>query len=229
MNPEQVLARLWQERAVAIIRTEAQETAHRAMESAVRGGFRMVEFTLGCPGAYELIAEWSKRDEITVGVGTVLEPGQAKRAVEAGARFVVSPVTDEAVIATSLDLGVAVMPGAGTATEMARAHKAGAHLQKLFPAPANGPDFVRTLLGPLPFLRLVPTSGVRIDNVAAWFAAGVFGVGFVSSLFDPDNLRRGDFDAIEERALGCIAATRASDRPAGAKYTVPERREPAIP
>lgn len=222
MTPEQVLARLWQERAVAIIRTEPQETAHRAMEAAVRGGFRIVEFTLGCPGAYELIAEWSQRDEITVGVGTVLEPGQAERAVEAGAQFVVSPVTDEAVIATALNLGVAVMPGAGTATEMASAHRAGAHLQKLFPAPVNGPDFVRMLLGPLPFLRVVPTSGVRADNVGAWFSAGVFGVGFVSSLFDPVALRCGDFDSIEERALRCLEATRAAERPAGTEHCYSE-------
>ncbi len=213
MNEQDFLRRAFEARATAILRTDDQETAARAMEAAVRGGFRLIEFTLGCPGAYELIEEFARREDLLVGVGTVLEPRQARRAVDAGASFVVSPATDEAVIRTALELGAVAMPGAYTATEMVLAQRSGAQLQKLFPAPANGPEYARMLLGPLPGLRLVPTSGVTPDNVADWFAAGVFGVGWVASLFDADDLRTGRFDNVEERARQCLAATRKATRP----------------
>lgn len=211
MSDNQVLQRFGQERAAAIIRTPSQERAAAAMDAAVRGGFRIVEFTLGCRGAFELVEDFAARDEnLIVGVGTVLTSEDAQRAVRAGASFIVSPTTDEAVIRTALDLGAVAMPGAFTATELHAAYRAGAQLQKLFPAPANGPAYAGMLLGPLPFLNLVPTSGVTPDNTAAWFDAGVFAVGFVASLFDPDDLEADRFEAIELRARQCVAAVRAA-------------------
>lgn len=215
MGAEQVLERLWNERATAILRVDDHEVARQAMDAAVRGGFRFVEFTLGCPGALDLIEEFSSREELTVGVGTVLDPEEAEAAVQAGAEFVVSPVTDEAVIEATLELDVVAMPGGGTATEMTWAYRFGAQLQKFFPAPINGPEHVRMLLGPLPFLRIVPTSGVTAANVNEWIEAGAFAVGFVGSLFDPEMMAQGDFAAIETRARECLAATHAAQRPAG--------------
>lgn len=213
MTPEQFVEHLGTRRAVAILRTDDQERAARAMDAAVRGGFRILEFTLGCPGAYELVREFCARDEeLVIGVGTVLEPEQAERAVEAGARFIVSPVVDERVIDAAHAAGVAAMPGAFTATEMQRARRAGAQLQKLFPAPGNGPAYARMLLGPLPELRLVPTSGVTADNAADWLAAGVYALGFVASLFDADTIRDGRYEDIESRARACLrAVARASE------------------
>ena len=214
MSEQACLTRLHEERAVAIIRTDTQETAANAMNAAVRGGFRVIEFTLGCPGAYELVEDFLARDpDLVVGVGTVLTTEQARRAVAAGASFIVSPTTDAAVIRTTLELGAIAMPGDYTANELYSAHQAGAQLQKLFPAPALGPAYARMVLGPLPFLRLVPTSGVTADNAATWFEAGVFAVGFVASLFDPEDLREGRFDVIEQRARKCVEAARSALRP----------------
>jgi Entner-Doudoroff aldolase len=213
MSPDAVLERMWRERATAIIRTDSQRVAADAMSAAVDAGFRVIEFTLGCPGAFELVEEFAANDELIVGTGTVLEPEEARRAVEAGARFIVSPVTDERVIREAIDLGAVAMPGTYTATEMERAHRAGAHLQKLFPAPSLGPDYVRMLLGPLPFLRIVPTSGVTQDNAADWLRAGVFGVGFVASLFDPEAMRSRDYDKIGDRARRCLETVRSVSRP----------------
>jgi Entner-Doudoroff aldolase len=213
MSSKVLLQRIWRERATAIIRTDDQQVAADAMAAAVAGGFRVIEFTLGCPGAYELVEQFAASDELLVGVGTVLEPEQARRAVAAGARFIVSPVTDERVIHEAIELGALAMPGTFTATEMERAHRAGAHLQKLFPAPPDGPAYVRMLRGPLPFLRIVPTSGVTADNAAEWFEAGVYGVGFVASLFDPALLQARDYDAIRELATRCLTAAHAVARP----------------
>ncbi|GIW72705.1 MAG: bifunctional 2-keto-4-hydroxyglutarate aldolase/2-keto-3-deoxy-6-phosphogluconate aldolase [Planctomycetota bacterium] len=213
MEPQAFLQALWQQRASAILRTGERERARRAMEAAVAGGFRIVEFTLTTPGALELIAAFSRRDELIVGAGTVLAPEQARAAVAAGARFLVSPVVDEAVIAAARALGVAVVPGGQTPTELWRAHALGAPLLKLFPAPAGGPAWLRAVLGPLPGLRVMPTHGVEPDNAAAWLEAGAFAVGFTSSLFDPEVLAAGAFEAVTERARRCLAAVRGLARP----------------
>ena len=121
-----------------------------------------------------------------------------------------SPVVDEAILDEARRLGVCMLPGCHTPTELLRAHRAGAPVQKLFPAPASGPAFVRACLGPLPFLRIVPTSGVDADNARAWLDAGCYAVGFVASLFDPEMLAERRFDLIEERAARCVAAVRSA-------------------
>lgn len=208
MSPADFLTAFQSARASAILRTPLADAAGPAMDAAVRGGFRIVEFTLNTPGALELIAEFSKRDELIVGAGTVIEAAQVGEAVRAGARFIVSPVFDEAVVAQAGKLGVAAMPGCSTPSEMLAAHRAGAQLQKLFPAPGTGPTWVKQTLGPLPFLRIVPTSGVHLNNAAAYLKAGAFAVGFVQSLFDGNDLANGAFDRIEERAKKMLAAAK---------------------
>ena len=208
MNIDQFVSLLGQEKATAILRTDNHEKAALAMQAAIRGGFRVVEFTLTVPGVYELIQEFSDRDDVVVGSGTVLSADEAQKAVEAGAQFLVSPVVDEAVIRSANELGVASMPGTHTATEMLRAHRAGATFCKLFPAPASGPAYIKAILGPLPFLKIVPTSGVDHYNAAEWIAAGAYGVGFVAPLFEPDFIADSNWDAIEQRAVDCLRATR---------------------
>jgi Entner-Doudoroff aldolase len=210
MSPSDFVEFLGRHRASAILRTNVPGAAAPAMEAAVRGGFRIVEFTLTTPDALELIGAFAGRPDLVVGAGTVLTAEQARAAVDAGARFLVSPVVDEAVIETAVDLNVAVMPGTHTPTEMLRAHRAGAPLQKLFPAPGMGPAYVRSCLGPLPFLRIVPTNGVDLQNVAAWLTAGAFALGFVRPLFEPEDVREGRFDQVEQRAAELLAAVKAA-------------------
>ncbi len=206
MRPDEFLRFFEARRASAILRTPIAEAAKPAMEAALRGGFEVIEFTLTTPGVFELIAEFSRRPGIVVGAGTVLTTDEATQAVESGARFIVSPVVDEAVIDTAKTLGVAMMPGTHTPTEMLRAHRAGAQLQKLFPAPGIGAAYVKACMGPMPFLRIVPTSGVDAANAAAYFAAGAFAVGFVAPLFDADEVAAGRFDLIEQRARTLLEA-----------------------
>lgn len=206
MRPEEFVSFLHTHKASAILRTSISQAAKPAMDAALRGGFNVIEFTLTTPGALELIGEFSKRQGIVVGAGTVLTADDAKAAVDAGAAFLVSPVVDEAVIEAARSLDVAMMPGTHTPTEMLRAHRAGASLQKLFPAPGIGPAYIKACLGPMPFLRIVPTSGVDESNAAAYLQAGAFAVGFVTSLFDPDDLAAGRFDTVEQRARSLLAA-----------------------
>ncbi len=209
MNPERFVGLLGEVRASAILRSPTRETAVSAMEAAVRGGFRIIEFTLTIPGALDLVEEFSRRQDLVVGAGTVLTADEARSAVQRGAQFLVSPVMDPEVIAAGLSLDVAFIPGCHTPTEMLAAHRAGAPLQKLFPAPGIGPAYVRACLGPLPFLKIVPTHGVDATNARAWLDAGCHAVGFTHALFEADDLRVGRFDRIEERARTLLAALRS--------------------
>lgn len=203
MTPTEFVEAFGRARVSAILRTDDPRKAADAMSAALRGGFTIVEFTLTIPGVFELIREFSQREGVIVGAGTVLEVEQARQAVSAGARFLVSPIVDEAVIAAAGALGVAAMPGTHTPTEMYRAHKAGAQLCKLFPAPAGGPAWLRSVKGPMPFLKIVPTNGIDYENMDQWFAAGAFAGGFVASLFGND-IATGNWGAIESRARAIV-------------------------
>ena len=179
------------------------------MEAAIRGGFTILEFTLTIPGVFELVQDFSRREGVVVGTGTVMDAEDVRKSVDAGARFVVAPVVDEIVIEAARDLGVASMPGTHTPTEMLRAHRAGAQLCKLFPAPAGGPVWVKSVLGPMPYLKIVPTNGADEHNAADWINAGCHACGFVAPLFVPEDIANARWDAIEARAARCIEAVRS--------------------
>jgi Entner-Doudoroff aldolase len=206
MKPPEFVQLFGEIRASAILRTHDMQAARRAMEAAIEGGFRIVEFTLSIPSVFELIAEFAARADLVVGAGTVLTREDAVRAVEAGANFLVSPVVDEVVIEEAAALGVAAMPGCSTPTEMLRAHRAGAPLQKLFPLQGAGPQWVKQTLGPLPFLKIVPTAGVDLETAADYLRAGAFAVGYVNSLFLPQDIENGDWQAITRRAATMLRA-----------------------
>ena len=182
------------------MRTKENAVAREAMNAAVRGGFKVIEFTLTIPGVYELIAEFASKPGLIVGAGTILTAEEAQRAVDAGARFLVSPVVDKDVIQKAHELNVACIPGCSTPTEMLTAYRLGAPLQKLFPAPGTGPEWVRQALGPLPMLNIVPTSGVNPQNAEAYLDAGATAVGFTTSLFSLDVLAKRNYLEIETRA-----------------------------
>ena len=190
----------------AIIRTRDQTQASEAMHAVVRGGFRLVEFTMTTPGALELIGEFAGNADLLVGAGTVLTPEQAGQAVAAGARFIVSPVFDPEVVACCRALDVVGIPGTVTPTEMAAACRRGADFVKLFPFPwpTATAEYVAAVLGPLPHLRIFPTAGVTPENFVDILQAGAAGVGFVRSLFDPQEMARRDWASIEHRAADIV-------------------------
>ena len=201
MKADVFLDVLWQERASAVLRTSDRDAAKSAMEAAVLGGFRIIEFTLTIPGAMDLIKDFSWHSDLIVGAGTVLSVESAREAVSRGAKFLVSPVVDPEVIAAARELDVAIIPGAFTPTEMLAAYRLGAPLQKLFPGPPDGAKYVKACLGPMPFLRIVPShSSVDASNAVEYLQAGAYAVAFVGSLFDPLEIEQKKFSRIEERA-----------------------------
>lgn len=189
-----------QARVSAIIRADDESLAGDAMQAAVDGGFHVVEFTLTTPGALSLVERFFAAGTLTVGAGTVMSPGEARDAVSAGAEFLVSPIFDADVVAEAAKLDVPIIPGCYTPTEMETAHRHGADFIKVFPEPAGGVGFIRAIRGPLPHLPLFPTAGPTPENFIEYLEAGCVGVGFVRSLFDPQDLARGDLAAVRARA-----------------------------
>lgn len=189
-----------QARVSAIIRADDEGRAGDAMQAAVEGGFHVVEFTLTTPGALSLVERFSAAGTLTVGAGTVMSPGAAADAVSAGAEFLVSPIFDADVVAEAAKLDVPIIPGCYTPTEMETAHRHGADFIKVFPAPAGGVGFIHAIRGPLPHLPLFPTAGPTPENFIEYLEAGCAGVGFVRSLFDPQDMARGDLAAVRARA-----------------------------
>lgn len=206
MKSQEFVERLGRARAVAILRCGDAALAEAAMEAAIAGGFSIVEFTLSIPEVYELLARFSPRPGLIVGAGTVLTVAEAERCLAAGARFLVSPVLDLEVVRFAVERDVAILPGVHTPTELLAAQRAGAPLQKLFPAPAGGPSYLKACLGPLPFLKVVPTNGITAENARAWLDAGAFAVGVNAAIFAPDLLARRDFAAITAKSRAVLAA-----------------------
>ena len=182
-------------------------------EALLDGGIRAFELTLNAPESTALKAltaavRWSEGSGIVVGAGTVLSMESARRAIDAGAAFLVAPHLDTEVVAWAARDGIPMLPGAATPTEVLAAWRAGAAAVKVFPASTLGPSFIRELRGPLPDVPLLPTGGVTVGNAAAYIEAGAVAVGIGSWLFGG-----GSPSSIIERAreaVGVVAAARAS-------------------
>ena len=201
---EHIKSELLKTKISAIIRTDEHKVAEQAMQAAVDGGFRVVEFTLTTPGSLNLITQFRENDDLIVGAGTVMSPTIGQEAVEAGAQFLVSPVCNVHVIQEAEKLDVVSIPGTFTATEMETAHRAGADFVKLFPAPENVAEYIRFILAPLPYLKIFPTSGVNLDNMLDVLQAGAAGIGFVRPLFDPEMIRNKNYGGIRQRAEAIV-------------------------
>lgn len=140
-----------------------------------------------------------------VGAGTVTDADTARRAIDAGARFIVGPVFRRAVIDACHERNVPAMPGCFTPTEILDAWEAGADIVKVFPSTSLGPAFIKDVRAPLPQLKLMPTGGVSIENAADWLRAGAVAVGIGSALVDSTAVQAGDFAVLTQRAERLMA------------------------
>ena len=179
------LGPLLQSGVIAVVRVSEPVRLGPAARALAAGGVGAVEVTLTTPDAIDAIADLASDKGLAgcvIGAGTVLDESAARYVIDAGARFVVSPALNPAVIRACRDRGVPCLPGALTPTELLEAWRAGAPVVKLFPASAVGPGYIRDVLAPLPFLRLVPSGGVSLDNAGEWIRAGAAAVSVGTAL-----------------------------------------------
>jgi 2-dehydro-3-deoxyphosphogluconate aldolase / (4S)-4-hydroxy-2-oxoglutarate aldolase len=198
-------------RVVAVLRAENAARAEEVVDVLLTNGIRSLELTLTTRGALEVLERLAGNvpDGIDLGMGTVLTADEVDRAVDAGARFVVSPSVVPAVIEAAARHGIASFPGAFTPTEIHAAWQAGASAVKLFPAGALGPGYLKAVRAPLPDIPLVPTGGVQIEAVSGWLDAGAVAVGLGGPLIGDALTPGADLDALAKRARAVCAAAGA--------------------
>ena len=179
---------------VAVVRGKSHEEARGYMEACLKGGIKSLELTYTIPNVCELIKEYSSHAEALIGVGSVLNGKMASDAIEAGAKYVVSPGYSEEVNKVCKEMNVLYLPGCMTVSEIMKAMDAGNKMIKLFPGDVFGAKYVKAIKAPIPNVEILPTGGVSVDNIEEWFANGVSCVGVGSSLI------KGSLEDIENTA-----------------------------
>lgn len=206
MCHKELLSLLRQDKLIAICRGAEGDTLLSLAAAICAGGIRFIEVTFqqerdDCADlARQNIKALCGMPGIIPGAGTVLSPDQVRAAYEAGAKYIVSPNTDPAVIAETKRLGLMSIPGALTPSEIMAAHNAGADLVKLFPTATMGLKYFKDLRAPLSHIGLVVTAGITPDNLGDYLKAGAFAAGISSPLCDKELISAGDFAEITRRA-----------------------------
>lgn len=194
------------------------EVAKRVVAACAAGGARVVEFTNRGDNAYrvfsDLVLHFAKADpSVILGVGSVLDPATAALYISSGANFVVGSVLNPEVAKVCNRRKIPYSPGCGSASEVSEAEELGVEIVKVFPGDSvGGPGFVRALLGPTPWTRVIPTGGVEAtkESITAWFRAGVCAVGIGSHLVKKEWLETGNYDAMTAKVAEVIGLIKAA-------------------
>jgi 2-dehydro-3-deoxyphosphogluconate aldolase/(4S)-4-hydroxy-2-oxoglutarate aldolase len=194
------------------------EVAKRVVAACAAGGARVVEFTNRGDNAYrvfsDMVLHFAKADpSVILGVGSVLDPATAALYISSGANFVVGSVLNPEVAKVCNRRKIAYSPGCGSASEVSEAEELGVEIVKIFPGDSvGGPGFVKALLGPTPWTRVMPTGGVEAtrESINAWFRAGVCAVGIGSHLVKNEWLETGNYDAMTAKVAEVIGLIKAA-------------------
>lgn len=209
-NRSEIIAALSDPGAIAIVRTQSAEAVKPLVEALMAGGLNAIEITMTVPGALEIIRETRKTfgENILLGAGTVLDVKTCKAVIEAGAEYIVTPITRTELVAAAHALDKPIALGAFTPTEAQTAHEAGADFVKIFPADGLGPNYIKNLKAPLPHLRIVPTGGVTVQNVGEWIRAGATAVGVGSALVSAQIVKDKNWPELTRLAAAMVKAAR---------------------
>ena len=169
--------KLLSEKMMTLVRSNSQVEGQSMADALVEAGVKVIEITLTTPGAHKIIEKLLKNKDLLVGAGTVRTVKEVKKLEDIGVSFIVSPNTNEDVIAATKKLNLVSMPGVSTPSEVAIAEESGADILKLFPATILGPDHLKMLREPFPGNRWCPTAGITLDSIPKWFEAGADLVG----------------------------------------------------
>ncbi len=197
-----ILDRLARIRVIPIVVIDDPSRADTLADALVAGGLPCAEITFRTMGGEAALRATASRQDILVGAGTVLTADQVDRAADAGARFIVSPGFGSDVVTRAQELGIAVLPGISTASELQAAARAGLNAVKFFPAAQSGGlGMLSALSGPFPDMRFMPSGGVRLANAAEYLAhPAVFAVGG-SWMVPRERIAVGDFETVRRMAV----------------------------
>ncbi|WP_429864073.1 bifunctional 4-hydroxy-2-oxoglutarate aldolase/2-dehydro-3-deoxy-phosphogluconate aldolase [Enterococcus faecalis] len=210
MKKVEVLKRLENAGVIAVLRADSKEEALKISHAVVEGGMIGLELTFTVPQADEvirsLVETYHDEKDIVIGAGTVLDAVTARLAIMAGAEFIVSPSFNRETAEICNLYQIPYLPGCMTITEMQTALKSGVDIVKLFPGSTYGPSIISAFQAPLPYLNIMPTGGVSLDNMASWFEAGVTAVGVGGNLLA--HAKTGEFGKVTALAKQYMAKFR---------------------
>ncbi len=207
-----VLAQIKMLGLLAVLRGPSPDLTLEMVGALVEGGVLGIEITYSTPQAAKVVKKLSKAygGRIVLGMGTVTRVDQVEEALDAGAQFLVSPHSDRKLAKAMRRSKLPFMLGALTPTEVMQAVRWGADIVKIFPGSLGGPAYLKALRDPMPDIPMMVTGGVRVDNIAEWFAAGAVVVGAGGSMCPPDLAAEGRMDEITRRAQEYVAAVEAA-------------------
>jgi len=208
MDKQQVRDRIMEIGIVPVVRASSPREARMAAEAVCEGGIPIVEITMTVPGAVDVIRELSKNSAsgVLIGAGTVLNAEVARRCLDAGAQFLVSPGLNLQTVELAVREGKLIMAGALTPTEVMAAWEAGADFVKIFPCgQVGGAKYIKALKGPFPQVQFVPTGGVNLTNAAEFIEAGVAALGVGGECVHAEALKANKPEIIVENARKFLA------------------------
>ncbi len=208
MNKQQVRDQILEVGVIPVVRAGSAAEARLAAQAVCDGGIPIVEITMTVPGAVEVIRELRKSAaaSVLIGAGTVLDAEAARRCVDAGAQFLVSPGLNLPTVEFAVQNGTLMLAGALTPTEIITAWNAGSDFVKVFPCgQVGGARYIKSLKGPFPQIPLVPTGGVNLNTAAEFIEAGAAALGVGGELVQADALKSGKSDVIVENARKFVA------------------------
>lgn len=218
LNSATVLELIQRLRLVAIIRLDDLSRAVEISQALLDAGVLVQEYTLSNPDAIDAVARVRQRiaafstGEAAIGLGSVRTVEDADKAISAGSSFIVTPIMVPKLIEFCSDSQVPIMPGAYTPTEIATAWEAGASMVKVFPARNLGPAYIKDVLAPMPYLKLMPTGGIDLNNMQSYFDAGAEAVGVGGNIIDARAIANCEWQRITELARAYAdKARRASE------------------
>ena len=199
-----------QYRAIAVIRAPYKAQGLEMAKSVANGGMQLLEITWDSDASTELIGQLrSELPDCTIGTGTVLTLDHLKQAITAGAQFLFTPHVDPVMIQAAVQMGVPIVPGALSPTEIVTAWTAGASCVKVFPVQAmGGASYIRSLQGPLGHIPLIPTGGITVENAKDFLASGAIAVGLSSQLFPQQLMLDENWEAITLLAKELMSVVR---------------------
>jgi 2-dehydro-3-deoxyphosphogluconate aldolase/(4S)-4-hydroxy-2-oxoglutarate aldolase len=215
----EVISLLTEPGIIAVVRAQKREQIVPLTEALIQGGVIAVEITMTTPNAIEAISEATQRfgPRALIGVGTVLDAKTCRAAIQAGAEFVVSPITKAEIVEAAHAVDRPVMLGAYTPTEAQTAYELGSDFIKLFPADGLGPSYIKALRAPLPHLKIVPTGGVDLQTAADFIKAGCVALGAGSSLVPSKLLQEKNWTEITRLAREFVAVVKQARLSAGTR------------
>lgn len=194
MNRKELVDLIIKEKVIAILRGLEPEKTVKAIEVYHKVGIKFIEVTYNSSKALEIVKRFSQKEGLYIGIGTITNLDELEKALDAGAQYIITPTYSKQVVTECNRQDILVICGALSPTEIYSAWRAGADIIKVFPASTMGPNYIRSILGPLSQIKIIPVGGINIENAISYLETGVIALGIGKGLLYKDVNKKNDWE-----------------------------------